>query len=225
MRQLSWLLAAPVFLAANVVTASAWDDPRYRWTVHNISDLGNVTCGRWDTTRPREVCSPWHDVMNTGFVATGVLLALGAILLWPVLGRAVTVLTLAGGTGYAMAGAFPADVDENRHFLAALLVFGPANVAMLVAARRSWTSLALGLTGVAGTVLFLARVDLGFGVGGMERVAVFPFLAWTLVVALRTLGGGEEGGGAVRVGQPLGVARGGDDTGGELAAQPRRGQR
>ena len=46
-------------------------------------------------------------------------------------------------------------------------------------------SLALGLTGVAGTVLFLAQVDLGFGVGGMERVAAFPLLVWTVGVGIR----------------------------------------
>jgi hypothetical protein len=46
-------------------------------------------------------------------------------------------------------------------------------------------SLALGLTGLAGTALFLAGIDLGVGVGGMERVAVFPLLVWTLAVAVR----------------------------------------
>jgi hypothetical membrane protein len=45
-------------------------------------------------------------------------------------------------------------------------------------------SLALGLTGLAGAALFLAQVDLGFGVGGMERIAVFPLLIWTVAVAV-----------------------------------------
>lgn len=134
-------------------------------------------------------------------VTTGVLLALGVVLTWSVLGRGVAVraaqlLTLAGAGGYVLAGAYPADVDENRHFLAALLIFVLGNLGMLLAAlaRRStvlgavrWWSLGLGLTGTAGTVLFLARVDLGFGVGGMERVALLPLLAWTVGVALRAL--------------------------------------
>ncbi|MEU3458194.1 DUF998 domain-containing protein [Micromonospora sp. NPDC006766] len=197
----SWLLAAPLFLAANVITGLAWRHPRFSWATNNISDLGNVTCGGWDTTRPREVCSPWHAVMNTAMITTGVLLALGVLFTWSALGRgaattATRLLTLASAGGYALAGAYPADVDENPHFLAALLIFVLGNVGMVVAAlaRRSPVlgsmragSLALGLTGLAGTALFLAQVDLGFGIGGMERVAVFPLLAWTVLVAVRLL--------------------------------------
>lgn len=196
---LGWLLAAPVFLAANLVTGLAWRHPRYSWEVNNISDLGNVTCGTWDTTRPREVCSPWHVAMNGAMIATGVLLAVGVLLSWSALGRGVAataarVGTLAGAGGFVLAGAYPADVNENNHFLGAVLIFVLANIGMLVAAadRRSpvlgsmpAVSLALGATGVAGTALFLAQVDLGFGVGGMERVAVFPLLAWTVAVGMR----------------------------------------
>ncbi|MEU5941732.1 DUF998 domain-containing protein [Micromonospora sp. NPDC047548] len=195
----SWLLAASLFLAANVITGLAWRDPPFSWATNNISDLGNVTCGRWDTSRPREVCSPWHLAMNSAMTATGVLLALGVLLTWSALGRGVAtrtaqLVTLAGAGGYILAGAYPADVNENNHFLAALLIFVLANVGMLVAslARRSSVlgsmrevSLALGLIGLAGTTLFLAQVDLGFGVGGMERIAVFPLLIWTVTVAVR----------------------------------------
>ena len=196
-----WLLATPLFLAAIVVTGLAWRHPSFSWAVNNISDLGNVTCGRWDTTRPRAVCSPWHAAMNSAMIATGVLLVLGALFTWSALGdgaatRTAQALTLAGAGGYVLAGAYPADVHENNHFLAALLIFVAGNVGMLVAvlARRSTVlgsmrglSLAAGLTGVAGTVLFLARVDLGFGIGGMERVAVFPLLIWTVGVGARLL--------------------------------------
>ncbi len=195
----SWLLATPLFLSANVIVGQAWQEPPFSWATNNISDLGNVTCGRWDTTRPREVCSPWHTTMNISMIATGLLLALGILLTWSVLGRglatrATQLLVLAGAGGYVLAGAYPADVNENNHFLAALLIFVLANLGMLVAplARQSpplcrlrVVSLVLGLAGAVGTLLFLARVDLGFGLGGMERVAVFPLLIWTLAVGLR----------------------------------------
>jgi hypothetical membrane protein len=194
-----WLLATPLFLAANVVTGLAWRHPPFSWAANNISDLGNVTCGVWDTTRPRPVCSPWHAAMNGTTIATGVLLALGVLFTWSALGRGLAarvaqVLTVAAAAGYVLAGAYPADVHENNHFLAALLIFVLGNVGMLAAAlaRRSpalaslrGVSLALGLTGLAGTGLFAAQVDLGFGVGGMERVAVFPLLVWTVTVAVR----------------------------------------
>ncbi|MBQ1043006.1 DUF998 domain-containing protein [Micromonospora sp. C32] len=197
-----WLLAAVSFLAANVLVGLAWDQPRFSWAEHNISDLGNVTCGVWDTSRPRPVCSPWHPAMNAVFVAAGLLLALGALLAHRALrpGRAAAVAVasiVAAGTGYVLAGLYPADVDENRHVLGALLVFALGNAALLAAAlaRRSPllrelmpVSALLGLLGLAGTVLFLARVDVGIGVGGMERVAVFPLFAWVTTVGLRLLG-------------------------------------
>jgi len=123
----SWLLATPLFLAANVTTGIAWRYPSFSWATNNISDLGNVTCGLWDTTRPREVCSPWHAAMNSSTIATGILLALGVLFTWSAVGggaatRATQVLTLAGAGGYVLAGAYPADVNENNHFLAALLI-------------------------------------------------------------------------------------------------------
>ncbi len=195
----SWLLAAPLFVAANLITGLAWRQPRFSWSTNNISDLGNVTCGMWDTTRPRDACSPWHVAMNSAMVSTGVLLALGVLLTWSALGpgiaaRSVQLLTLAGAGGYLLAGAYPADVNENKHFLGAILIFFLANGGMLVAAlaRRSpvltsmrQLSLTLGLVGLGGTALFLAQVDLGIGVGGMERVAVFPLFIWTSAVAVR----------------------------------------
>ncbi|GIJ79483.1 hypothetical membrane protein [Micromonospora phaseoli] len=190
------LLAAPLFVAGNAVTALGWRQPPFSWRTHNISDLGNVTCGMWDTSRPRPVCSPWHPLMNGTMIATGLLIVVGLLLTWTALGRGAAVraaqlAALAGASGYVLAGVYPADVDENRHFLAALLVFGAGNIALLLSAlpRRSavlgpvrWLGLVLGLTGVLATLLFFAQVDLGFGVGGMERVVVAPFLLWTVVL-------------------------------------------
>ncbi|PSK67175.1 hypothetical protein B0E53_00809 [Micromonospora sp. MH33] len=144
--------------------------------------------------------------MNGAMGATAALLALGVLLTWPALGRgaaatAARLLTLAAAAGYALAAAAPADVDENRHFLGALLIFVLGNLGMLVAALAGRSpvlgglraaSLVLGSTGVAGVVLFLARVDAGIGVGGMERVAVFPLLVWTVLVGARVFRAGRD---------------------------------
>ncbi|MGX1617847.1 DUF998 domain-containing protein [Micromonospora chalcea] len=196
-----WLLATASFLVANVIVGLAWDQPRFSWAEHNISDLGNVTCGVWDTSRPRPVCSPWHPAMNAVLVGAGLLLALGALLAHRALrpGRAAAVAVasiVTAGCGYVLAGLYPADVDENLHVLGALLVFVFGNAALLAAALAGRSPLlrelrtvsaVLGLLGLAGTVLFLSRVDAGIGVGGMERVAVFPLFAWVTTAALRLL--------------------------------------
>ncbi|MCG5435647.1 DUF998 domain-containing protein [Micromonospora foliorum] len=189
---LCWLAAAPLFLVASLVTGLRWREPTYSWATHNISDLGNAHCGIWDTTRPRYVCSPWHPLMNTATLATAVLLAVGLLLTWRILGRgpvvrsAQTLLLLAAG-GYALAALYPADVDENLHVLGAFLIMGMGNVGLLLAGFAPgsttlgrWRRLTLtaGLIALAGTTLFAAQQGLAIGVGGMERVAVLPFPLW-----------------------------------------------
>lgn len=185
--------AAPVFLVANLVVGLAWQNPSFDWSHHNISDLGNVTCGVWDVaTRPRHICSPWHDAMNAAFVLTGLLLIAGLVLTWRTWGRGLTIraahsLMLLGAAGLGLAGVFPGDVHPRLHMVAALLVFGCGNGglallglaprAALTPGRRTAT-LTTGFLGLAGTVLFFAEEGLGLGVGGMERIAVLPLTVW-----------------------------------------------
>jgi hypothetical membrane protein len=192
---LCWLVAGPVFLAANVLAPFGWRDPSYSWATDNISDLGNVHCGLWDTTRPRYVCSPWHGSMNAAVILTGVLLAAGILLGWraairaartrvpAAAARATMVLLLSAALGYGLAGAFPADVDENVHFLGALLVLLVGNVGLLAAAfatrgrARAWTLVAAGVA-FAAALLFFDGQPMGIGLGTIERLAVFPLPVW-----------------------------------------------
>jgi hypothetical membrane protein len=195
---LCWVAAAPIFLTVNAVVGQAWEHPRFSWTTNNISDLGNVTCGVWDTTRPRYVCSPWHTAMNSAMVLTALLLLAGLVLTWRALGDGPAIrvgqgMMLLWPVGLGLAGFFPADTHENLHFLAALLIFGPGNAGLAVAgfARREnllgrlrFVTLGLGLLALAGSVLFLAQQGLGIGLGGMERVAVFAFPVWACWVGV-----------------------------------------
>jgi hypothetical membrane protein len=192
MGALCLVAVAPLFLAANVVVGLAWDDPAFSWATNNISDLGNVTCGIWDTTRPRYVCSPWHNAMNGALMLTAALLIAGLALTWRMWGSGSRAdggrwLLLFGSAGLGLAGVFPADSNENLHLLGALLVFGCANAGLLtVGCARKGTlptrlrpaTLILGVLGTAGSILFIAQQGAGLGVGGMERVAVFPLPVW-----------------------------------------------
>lgn len=223
MGALCWAVAFPVFLVAQIVVGWAWRDPAFDWTWHNISDLGNVSCGLWDTSRPRLVCSPWHDVMNAAFVGAGLLLAAGVLLVRRAGPRSARVLLLAGFGGLALAGAAPADVDEDLHVLAALLVFVCGNAGLLVAgcSRRSlWRVAALvsGVVGSVAAVLFLTQQGVGVGLGTMERLTVFPagmwacWAGWRLLLSAVPLPGvaaGDE-----RTGPRAGVAAGGGGVAG-----------
>ena len=184
-----WVLAGPVLLVANLVVPLGWTGPGYDWTWHNISDLGNVHCGTWDTSRPRQVCSPWHPVMNAAFVLTGLLLLGGIVTAgrprpWSRRRAVALVLLGLGSSGYLLAGLRPADVDENLHVLAAFLLFVVANAGLLVSDRLG---AALGALAVVAVVLFLAQRGPLIGIGGMERLAVSPLLLWAFLEGLSRL--------------------------------------
>ncbi|MFI5844007.1 DUF998 domain-containing protein [Catenuloplanes sp. NPDC051500] len=251
---LCWVVAAPLFLTANVVVGRAWNDPAFSWATNNVSDLGNVTCGIWDTTRPRYVCSPWHTAMNVAFILTAILLIAGLLLTWRGGGaararrasaegcasggceagraglgapadlgvradlgvhaglgvRAGRWLMLGGAAGLGLVGAFPADVDENIHLLAALLVFVCGNlglVAMGIGMPRSRlrpVTVTFGVLGVSGSALFIAQQGLGLGIGGMERVAVFPLTVWACCAGVHLL---SRGRGVMTAGRPGALTR------------------
>ncbi|MEV7330610.1 DUF998 domain-containing protein [Micromonospora sp. NPDC093244] len=189
---LCWVAAAPIYLVASLITGLRWRDPTYSWALHNISDLGNVHCGIWDTTRPRYVCSPWHPLFNAAALLAAVLLAVGLLLTWRHLGRGGVVrsaqtLLLLSTVGFALVAIYPADVDENMHVLGAVMIMGLGNIGLLLAGFAPgsttldrWRPLTrtAGVIALVGTVLFFAQQGLGIGVGGMERVAVLPFPLW-----------------------------------------------
>jgi hypothetical membrane protein len=198
---LCWLVAAPLFLTANVLTGLGWHSPAYSWATNNISDLGNVHCGIWDSTRPRYVCSPWHPLLNAAILLTAALLAAGLVLTWRVLGHGVVVrlaqsLLLLAILGYALAGGYPADVNENLHFLGALLILAMGNLGLPLAGlvprtttlgRYRALTLSSGLIALAGSALFFAQQSIGIGVGAMERVAAFPFSIWASCIGVALL--------------------------------------
>jgi hypothetical membrane protein len=195
------LLAASVqFFVCHLVVQSGWYPP-YSWAGNNISDLGNVHCGAWGDNE-RYVCSPDHALMNGSFVATGVLLLLGLALVStpgrataarPCPGprrragrRGAPLLLALAAAGWATAGLFPADANLGVHLLAAVGVFLGGNAGLVatglargsahLSLRRS--ALLAGSTGIAGTFLFFSGHVGALGMGGMERVAALPVLAW-----------------------------------------------
>ena len=86
-------------------------------------------------------------------------------------------------------GLAPEDTLPKLHFLGALenllccnagmLAFGAAWLRQGRAPPRlGGLSLAFGVLGLVALVLFGVGVDLGLGVGGMERVVAYPFPIW-----------------------------------------------
>jgi hypothetical membrane protein len=219
----AWILTLLMF-AAEAITMWAWPR-RYSFSGNTISDLGSTSCGTL-LGAARDgvyVCSPQHAVMNTAFVAVGVLTAIGAFLLrphWPP--SPLTTWGLgtiaASGAGSVLIGLATSDQNLPVHVFGALLqvpgAIGPLLLALAMrpGAERAFSS-AMGILGGVASVLFLAGVHLGIGPGGMERLAFEPLTFWTGVTgALMFIGrapaiAGKPRSGAERVPERAALGR------------------
>lgn len=188
------LICAAQFFVAQVIAQSRWTTP-FSLATNFISDLGNTTCGSYPAAGGPYVCSPWHALMNASFVLQGVIIVAGAALARTALaglrwGRLVVPLLVVTALGIAGVGLFPEDVNNGAHVISAGTQFVTGNVAMIVfgvGAKRAgrWrafasVSIALGVTGLLATVLFVRGYGLGLGVAGMERVAAHTLPVWLI---------------------------------------------
>ncbi|MFE9972070.1 DUF998 domain-containing protein [Streptomyces hirsutus] len=206
----AWIVGVAQFFVVQGIVESAWVRPAYSWARNNISDLGNVHCGLRTWPESRYICSPEHGLMNGSFIALGVLLVVGFVLtggageageagsgvLWR--GGRVAVsawmLLVSGGAGFVVIGLAPTDVHKGLHVVGAALIMGSGNVGLVLAGfgladrvprpLRRVTGL-LGVVALLAFGLFLSGHYLGLGMGGMERVAAYPFLFWAAALGVR----------------------------------------
>ncbi|EID79147.1 hypothetical protein W59_14986 [Rhodococcus opacus RKJ300 = JCM 13270] len=178
-------------MLAEVFTAAAWSTP-YSFAQDSISSLGVTTC---------EVgsCSPMHDVMNSAFVALGVLTLLGALFLHRHIrsGRDKKwIFSLAAiiAVSTAATGLFPANDGTLIHWSAVLPGFVARHVVLVLIAWHMWHEKRLvalwsalcALAGLVGAGLMLGQA-LHFGLG--ERLALYPLPMWMAVTGMAVLMG------------------------------------
>ncbi len=188
-----WILSIQYFLA-QLVAAAAWTSPAYSWTRNVISDLGNTACGPY---ADRVVCSPQHSLMNGSFIMLGLTMALGSLLIYQMFQRSRSSLIgfsmmAAAGVGAILVGAFPENTVSSLHAIGAFLALGVGNVAMIILSlalrqvRRGFRiyTLISGVVATAAFVLFVFGIYLGFGAGGMERLAGYPQTLWLIVLGI-----------------------------------------
>lgn len=171
----------------------------YSFASSTISDLGNTSCR---TIRGDVLCSPWHEVMNPGFIWFGVTLALGAILLGSQilpgrLGAAAVAIWCVSGLGSIGVGLVPVNESAGLHGLVALPVFLAQPTALLLTGASLWVArpvlarLTVGIAGLsaAGVIGFAATLmlDGSAALGGLERLALWPGYVWVGVIAAVTL--------------------------------------
>ncbi|MFD5661965.1 DUF998 domain-containing protein [Streptomyces hirsutus] len=104
------------------------------------------------------------------------------------------MLLVSGGAGFVLIGLAPTDVHKGLHVVGAALIMGSGNVGLVLAGfgladrvprpLRRVTGL-LGVVALLAFGLFLSGHYLGLGMGGMERVAAYPFLFWAAALGVR----------------------------------------
>jgi hypothetical membrane protein len=202
------ILAAVQWMVGEAVAASAWTSPRYSYSHNFISDLGVPSCGA--ELRGRTICSPLYAVMNTTFIAQGVLFAVAAVLLFRLLpgrpGWVYLVLAVVHGVGLtlvALVHGSPealADGSMQWHGIGAAMAILGGNLASIVVGchllrRVRWlgiTEVALGAFGLA-CVLVLKTMTNTDIAAVFERGSVYAIMAAELVAGVALLGLGRSG--------------------------------
>lgn len=170
------------------VVARATGSPSLR--DDTVSDFGAVGC-------LPELCSPWHAVLNGSFVVIGALLAAGALLLAPRLGRLATGVLVVAGLSSIATGFFPIDRDPLAHGLAAAPLFVAQPLALLLLTRLLWplhrpTAGVVGVTGVVTTVAAVAFLAADTDAGLYERIALWPIPYVLALVGIVLARGGQR---------------------------------
>ena len=143
--------------------------PGYSVSGNFISDLG---------------VGPAANVFNGSVILLG-LLAFGAVYVSRRLfDRVLLILLLLTGIGAVGVGVFT-EAFGGVHTVVSFIAFVFAGLSAIWSSRfvkppLSYVAIVLGVFGLLALVLFAAKVYLGLDQGGMERMIVYPVLAWAM---------------------------------------------
>ena len=153
--------------------------PGYSVASNFISDLG-ATCV---SGHPCVINQPTSMIFNTSAALLGLLVLVGAYFIhkayhW----RPATLIVTLAGIGPLGVGLFP-ETTGAWHALFSLIAFLFGGLSAIVLARFTakpmfYFSIILGLSTLFALVGYIGGIDLGLGVGGMERMVVYPVLLW-----------------------------------------------
>jgi hypothetical membrane protein len=199
----TFLLGPAIYLAAEAITAAAWKSPSYSYADNWISDLGSATSGVF---QGRELNSPLHVVMNSGFIVQGLLFGIATVLLSRTISgrsRFTAVTGVVTMIGYILVGTFHGALQAQQngtlplHFTGATLAIFGGNVLALVLGIH-WrktpetrliglVSIVVGAFGLVSVIALFLTFDAGLPSGAIERGSVYTIVVWQLAVATALL--------------------------------------
>ncbi|KKK34162.1 hypothetical protein WN59_09445 [Salinicoccus sediminis] len=189
---MSWILLIFYFPVEWIVTSRMIS--AYSFMNQPMSDLGVERCmSHAYSLAPYHICSPLSGLMNITFIVTGILIALGAVLLHRFFGEGIGVRIATGmwvvyGLGYSISGIFPADVNFSVHTIFSLPGMVLQIPAMLIIAKTIrdkmpgfsvWTYICAALS-----ALSLVLIVIGFAPGLMQRLLYGFVWLWMIVGAI-----------------------------------------
>ncbi len=144
--------------------------PDYSVSENYISDLG---------------VGPTSVIFNSSVFVVGLLSVAGSYFFQRAFdSRVLAALFAITGVGAMGVGLFP-ETAGAIHGVASLIVFLFGGVSAIMSFRvlkppLSYFSVLLGALSLVALGLFGAKVDLGLGIGGMERMIAYPVLLWAV---------------------------------------------
>ena len=163
-----FFIAATQFVLVLIVAEALY--PGYSIAQNYISDLG---------------IGPSAMIFNSSVFLLGALMIVGAYFLQRAFHiKVFTVLLILAALGSIGVGVFTEN-SEPMHSIAAALGFLFGGLSTIYSSRLmrlpfSLISVLLGVMSFSASVLFAVNQYVGLGVGGMERMIVYPILVWTI---------------------------------------------
>jgi hypothetical membrane protein len=163
-----FFIAATQFFLGLLIAEALY--PGYSIAQNYISDLG---------------VGPSALIFNTSVFLLGVIMIVGTYFFHRTFHiKVFTVFLIVAALGSMGVGVFTEN-SEPMHSTASLLVFLFGSLSAIYSFRVmklpfSLISIFLGVMSLFALVLFATQQYLGLGVGGMERMIVYPILMWTI---------------------------------------------
>jgi hypothetical membrane protein len=185
---------------ALLVVVAQTQYPNYSTQRNFLSDLG-ATCHSGLAAAPCVIVSPASQIWNATLSLMGLLSLVSAILLYRATRRsAVSVLFGVFGLGTLIAGIVP-ETLLSVHELGSLAAFVAGSIAAMLAFRvisapLKYFSLTLGLLSFVGIIPLMFQGPFyrwngifGLGLGGIERMVVYPLIIWELAFGAYLMSG------------------------------------
>ena len=150
--------------------------PGYDVSTNAISDLG-ATCKNGAC----QFVQPSSGIFNSSISLMGLLLVCGSYYLWKGYGsKALAFFVVLSGVATLGVGVFNESFGAI-HSLFSLVTFVAIGIQALLVFRvarppMSYFSMAAGVAALVALALFVSGTYLGLGLGGMERMIVYPVL-------------------------------------------------